>query len=182
MKSLLEPHNSKMASLTNVAGPIRNFPIDGSHLSLGDAVAAIILLEDGRYVLQRRDDCQGIWYPGHWGCFGGAIDEGETAEQALCRELREELSFTVREAQPFASFIFDLKSMGHESYQRIYYTLKMSLTEFDDSRLGEGSAIGVFDATEMLGELRLTPYDAFALFLHCNQARFATSSPGKCTD
>jgi 8-oxo-dGTP pyrophosphatase MutT (NUDIX family) len=162
------------------AGQLRYFPIDGTHLSFGDAVAAIIVLEDGRYVLQRRDDCEGIWYPGHWGCFGGAIDEGESAEQALRRELREELSFTVREAQPFASFNFDLKGMCHDSYQRIYYTLEMSVAEYNDSTLGEGSAIGIFNATEMLGELRLTPYDAFALFLHSNQARFEASSPIGC--
>ena len=42
-----------------------------SRLSVGDASAAIIILEDGRYLLQLRDDIELIWYPGHWGCFGG---------------------------------------------------------------------------------------------------------------
>ena len=45
-------------------------------LSVGDACAAIILLEDGRYLLQLRDDIESIWYPGHWGCFGGAVGLG----------------------------------------------------------------------------------------------------------
>ena len=35
----------------------------------GDAVAAIIVDEDGRYLMQLRDDIPRIFYPGHWGCF-----------------------------------------------------------------------------------------------------------------
>src|SRR5262249_32847766 len=48
-----------------------------------DAAAALIQLPDGRYLLQLRDARPDIFYPDHWGCFGGAIDPGETPESAL---------------------------------------------------------------------------------------------------
>ncbi len=54
-----------------------NFLTDNRPLRASDAVAAIITVEDGRYLMQRRDDIPGIFYPGHWGCFGGAVAAGE---------------------------------------------------------------------------------------------------------
>jgi 8-oxo-dGTP pyrophosphatase MutT (NUDIX family) len=54
------------------------------------AVAALLQLSDGRYVMQLRDSNPNIFYPDHWGCFGGAVDPGEAPAVALVRELREE--------------------------------------------------------------------------------------------
>src|SRR5262244_3716729 len=50
-----------------------NFLTDSHPLRGEDAVAAIITVEDGRYLMQLRDDKPRIFYPGHWGCFGGAV-------------------------------------------------------------------------------------------------------------
>ena len=60
-------------------------------LRASSAVAAIVVVDQDRYLMQLRDDIPGIWYPGHWGLFGGAIDTGEDEIAALRRELREEL-------------------------------------------------------------------------------------------
>jgi hypothetical protein len=51
----------------------KHFLTDESPLQTGDAVAAIIVVEDGRYLLQLRDDIPRIFYPGFWGCFGGGF-------------------------------------------------------------------------------------------------------------
>ena len=48
-----------------------------------DAVAALLVLEDGRYVMQLRDTLPQIFYPGHWGCFGGAVNPGEDTTHAI---------------------------------------------------------------------------------------------------
>src|SRR5262252_4231561 len=56
-----------------------NFLADSQPLRGEDAVAAIITVEDGRYLMQLRDDIPRIFYPGHWGCFGGAVSAGEDA-------------------------------------------------------------------------------------------------------
>jgi len=73
------------------------------------AVAALIQIVDGRYVLQLRDPKPEIFYPDHWGCFGGAIEPGERDEEALMRELREELGLSLadgaRRASPLSLMI-----------------------------------------------------------------------------
>ena len=48
------------------------------------------------YLLQLRDFKSSIIYPGHWGAFGGAMEEGESPETAICRELIEEIGYNQR--------------------------------------------------------------------------------------
>ncbi|MBU6354307.1 MAG: NUDIX hydrolase [Cyanobacteria bacterium REEB498] len=56
-------------------------------------VALAILERDGRWLMQLRDDVPGIVGPGCWGLFGGHLEPGETPEQALRRELLEEIGW-----------------------------------------------------------------------------------------
>jgi len=73
-------------------------------LAVGDAVAAMIQVEDGGYLMQHRDAVPEIWYADYWGCFGGAVQDGEDPLEALRRELYEELEHDFREATYFTSF------------------------------------------------------------------------------
>ena len=66
-----------------------NFLDSALPLKAADATAAIIIGSDGRYLLQQRDDKPDIFYPGHWGLFGGALESGETPAEGLARELRD---------------------------------------------------------------------------------------------
>ena len=54
-----------------------------------EAAAAVILRRDGSFLLGRRPE--GKPYAGYWEFPGGKIEPGETAAQALVRELHEEL-------------------------------------------------------------------------------------------
>ena len=56
-------------------------------------VALALLQRDGRWLMQLRDEIPTIVSPGCWGLFGGHLDPGETPEQALRRELLEEISW-----------------------------------------------------------------------------------------
>jgi len=141
----------------------------GPHLTGSDAVAAIILTDDGQYLLQHRDDIPEIWFPDHWGCFGGAVDAGEDPIAALKRELYEEIEFEPKEIAYFTRFDFDLAELGLEHYYRIYYVMPMTAQEQMRLVLHEGRAVEAFTGEDILHKLRVTPYDAFALFLH--QAR-----------
>jgi 8-oxo-dGTP diphosphatase len=60
-------------------------------------VALAMLRRQGRWLMQLRDDVPGIVAPGCWGLFGGHLDPGETPEQALRRELLEEISWQPQE-------------------------------------------------------------------------------------
>jgi 8-oxo-dGTP diphosphatase len=58
-------------------------------------VAIAILHQDNKFLMQLRDDIPGIFYPGHWGFFGGHIESGETPEEAVVREVMEEISYAM---------------------------------------------------------------------------------------
>lgn len=57
-------------------------------------VAAVIRGQDGRYLLARR--LPGAHLGGLWEFPGGGVEDGELPEEALVRELREELGVTIR--------------------------------------------------------------------------------------
>lgn len=57
-------------------------------------VGAIIQNSDGEYLLQLRDE-KPKSYPLHWSLFGGEIEKDETPEQAIKRELLEEINLAI---------------------------------------------------------------------------------------
>jgi len=152
-----------------------NFLTDNSPLRGGHAAAAIIVTEDHRYLLQLRDDIPRIYYPGHWGCFGGAIDDGETPLQALERELEEELEFSLAPdaGAEFTRIDFDLTHLGQGRYLRAYYEFTVSAERIKGFVLHEGAAMQVFTVQELFALPHITPYDSFALWLHVARQRFA---------
>jgi 8-oxo-dGTP pyrophosphatase MutT (NUDIX family) len=152
-----------------------NFLASRIRLQPGHSVAALLVLNDGRYIMQLRDDLPSIWYPGHWGLFGGGVDEGEEEVAALRRELREELEFELREARPFATINYDLQPIGLDCYFRRYYEVPVTITEWNRVVLHEGSDVRALTGDEALSLPRISPYDAFALFLHHNRNRLQGS-------
>jgi len=66
-----------------------------------DVVAAVIERPDGSFLLAQRP--AGKVYAGWWEFPGGKVEAGEAAEQALSRELREELGIDVRRAYPWVT-------------------------------------------------------------------------------
>ena len=58
-------------------------------------VVLVLLYDDeGKFLLQLRDSDPTIAYPGHWGGFGGSLEEGETATVGARREILEELNYS----------------------------------------------------------------------------------------
>lgn len=134
-----------------------------------DAVAALLTLDDGRYIMQLRDDIPGIFYPACWGCFGGAIEPDETPEVALQRELHEELEYEVGGARRFTRFDFDFAPQGYGVVTRIYFEVQVPRAAFDGFVLHEGAEFRAISGAELLTGLRVTPYDAFAVWMHMNR-------------
>jgi scyllo-inositol 2-dehydrogenase (NADP+) len=163
-------------SCRNATGaPADADPFLGSEHGLhpAPAVAALIELPDGRYLLQRRDPLPQIFYPDHWGCFGGAIECGEMPEEALRRELREELGvdFEPGSYRRFTESTFDYGFAGLGVVPRIYYAVQLGWDAFARLALGEGSDFAAFDGDTALCRLRMTPYDAYVLWLYHQRRR-----------
>jgi 8-oxo-dGTP diphosphatase len=64
-----------------------------------EVVAAVIERPDGTFLLAQRP--AGKVYAGYWEFPGGKVEPGEAAEQALARELHEELGIDVERAYPW---------------------------------------------------------------------------------
>ena len=89
--------------------PLAAFPTKRSVTTIGfsvsvptsivPVVAAVIFRSDGRFLLAQRP--QGKVYAGYWEFPGGKIEPGETAPEALARELHEELGIEVKRAYPW---------------------------------------------------------------------------------
>jgi 8-oxo-dGTP pyrophosphatase MutT (NUDIX family) len=148
-----------------------NFLTDTSELRCADAVAAIIIDDGGRYLMQLRDDVPRIFYPGHWGCFGGAVSHGEEPVAALKRELQEELEFAPNDCAKIFSLDFDLCALTGRKNYRHYYVANTTAAEVGRFALHEGAAMKLFTPTELFALANITPYDAFALWLHCARDR-----------
>jgi ribosomal protein S18 acetylase RimI-like enzyme len=56
-------------------------------------VSALLLTDDGKLVAQLRDDKPELPFPNCWSTLGGRVEEGETPDAALRRELIEEIEF-----------------------------------------------------------------------------------------
>ncbi|MFQ6539223.1 MULTISPECIES: NUDIX hydrolase [Aphanothece] len=82
-------------------------------------VALAVLERQERWLLQLRDDIPGIVAPGAWGLFGGHLDPGETAAQAVRRELLEEINWWAPSPLPFWFW--------HHNSQRIAHVFRASL-------------------------------------------------------
>ena len=69
-------------------------------------VAVGVLIDgSGRFLLTSRP--QGKVYAGYWEFPGGKLEASETVEQALRRELQEELGITIGPAQPWKIEVVD---------------------------------------------------------------------------
>lgn len=149
---------------------VRQLAGRGPALRPAPAAVAILLHEDGRYIMQLRDAKVEIFYPAHWGCFGGAIDPGEDAMAALHRELHEELEFHMHEATRFTQFEFDFSAHGLGKVTRAYYEVRVPDSAFKRFVLHEGQDVKAFSGADLLANHRVTPYDAFAIWMHAIRA------------
>ena len=135
------------------------------------AVALILVGEPPRYLMQLRDQKPGIFYPGHWGLFGGAIDPGEAPETTLQRELAEELRLVGVELKYFTEFEFDFGFCGYGRLIRRCYEVCLPENGLRRLVLGEGREMRAFTAAEILNGPRIAPYDALAVWLHASKER-----------
>jgi 8-oxo-dGTP diphosphatase len=70
-----------------------------------DVAVGVLIDAEGRFLLTSRPE--GKVYAGHWEFPGGKVEPGETVEQALRRELHEELGITIGAAQPWQVTLHD---------------------------------------------------------------------------
>jgi len=70
-----------------------------------DVAVGILLDAQGRFLLTSRPE--GKVYAGYWEFPGGKLEPGETVEQALRRELHEELGIAIDDVEPWKVELMD---------------------------------------------------------------------------
>lgn len=70
-----------------------------------DVAVGVLIDGEGRFLLTSRPE--GKVYAGYWEFPGGKLEAGETVEQALRRELHEEIGITIGPAQPWKVELVD---------------------------------------------------------------------------
>ncbi len=123
-----------------------------SRPAITTVVAAALVDRDGRVLIQKRPDHKPMG--GLWEFPGGKVDPGETPEQALIRELDEELDVSVWESC-LAPCVFSSHSAdGMNLVILLYLCRKWHKTP--QSRLGQPLA---WVRTSQLGEYDMPPAD-----------------------
>lgn len=110
-------------------------------------IAAIIFENDkGEILLYLRDNKPGIPFPGYWDLIGGHVEEGETPEEALVREVKEEINIDLKEYTFYKKF----ECLTGDAYENIkyIYTGKINLP-IEKITLLEGVRAQYFSSEEI---------------------------------
>jgi 8-oxo-dGTP pyrophosphatase MutT (NUDIX family) len=130
-----------------------------------DSVAALVFM-GRRYLLQHRENRQGVSYAGFWGLFGGACEPGESASEALRRELLEEISLEVVRYTPILTCTYELWFESRRT-RKTFFGIEVTQAEADGLVLGEGQGMAwcAFEEVMAMAD-RVVPYDLSVIALH----------------
>jgi 8-oxo-dGTP diphosphatase len=79
--------------------------LGGEDRKVVDVAVGVLFRSDGRFLLTSRPI--GKAYPGYWEFPGGKLEKSETVEQALKRELMEEIGIDIATAEPWRTEMVD---------------------------------------------------------------------------
>ena len=107
-------------------------------------IAKAVIHKNHEYLFQLRDNDASISYPNKWSFFGGEVDKGENFEEALKRELVEELHWCPNK---FFYLAKDTDKMTNCNIN--YYVVHCELPDHK-LVLGEGQAMKWFTIKEVM--------------------------------
>jgi mutator protein MutT len=116
-----------------------------------DSYVGIILVNPKKEVLLQLRDENVTLYPNHWTLPGGKVEKGETLEQAICREVEEELGVSLRDYSLFRKEV--LESTSDKIVERYVFWGNIN-TALEDFRIGEGIDLRYF-ALEGISVLKI---------------------------
>jgi 8-oxo-dGTP pyrophosphatase MutT (NUDIX family) len=146
---------------------LKNKYLFNGTLKPNNAICAIIKYKDN-FLIQKRDNKKNIFFPDHYGLFGGAIEKNETKLQALIRELYEEIGikFKKKNFKFLTSLVLDFRVIGHKKYTRWVYTINLNKKNLQHLSLGEGAKMVWVSKNKIYKQKKLIPYDKFAFWLY----------------
>jgi ADP-ribose pyrophosphatase YjhB (NUDIX family) len=120
----------------------------------------LLVVTNSGLLMHHRDDKPGIAHPDCWAGFGGAVEAGETVEEALRREVTEETVLVITDP------IFLTDSVDHEGDGRLV-SLFYIVGDYrpGDIELQEGAGVAIHRVAD-LSALKITPFVRRAIESH----------------
>lgn len=139
----------------NVVGKATRRECHSGSMLLHPVVHLHIFDSQGRLYLQRRSMNKDI-QPGKWDtAVGGHVDLGETIEEALRREVREELG--IAEFEPVHNFTYHFQSRIERELVYSYRTVYEGVIKVDPVEIDEGRYWAIDDILSNKGKGVFTP-------------------------
>jgi len=135
-------------------------------MTIGRGAGVILIANDGTILLQYRDK-DSRWNQDSWSEFGGQIEEGETPEEAVKRELKEELGIELADLKFFKKYELQRQK---EIYEQFVFTASLNCPlESLKKQQKEGKDLAFFNCEEiknlkMAGYTREILEDFFKFF------------------
>ncbi|MBI3036147.1 NUDIX hydrolase [Candidatus Woesearchaeota archaeon] len=117
---------------------------------------AVFVLKDGegRVLLQHKAKDSKV-LPGQWAFFGGGIDAGETPEQAVRREAKEELGIDLKRVKFFGRYVAPFEGGLWEQFVFVG-KLTYPLEKLKQQQT-EGRGLGLFSYAQ-LKKMKINPH------------------------
>ncbi len=130
-----------------------------------EVVVAVAFDKDGRFLMTSRPE--GKVYAGYWEFPGGKVEAGESLDEALTREMKEELGVQVTDCREVYSTVF--------TYPHAYWEFPGGKVEAGESldealtrEMKEELGVQVTDCREVYSTVFTYPHATVHLhFLHC---------------
>jgi|GEM_PF-536788 len=148
--SELKPYQTPRLNETGIEHLVRT--VDGEIIQkiineakedLKKNAVAIIVNNDNKILLLKRADDKEIWMPNKWALVGGAIEKGESPEQAVKREIQEETGLEIKDFVNSFSIQRNTDSVEH------LFACRYSGEPTDIKLNDENTNYGWYDTSEM---------------------------------
>ncbi len=107
----------------------------------GTSIIFVMLDDAPKFLLFLRDNKDDIPYPNCWDLLGGHVESGETPDECIAREMREEIGIDIGKPELFRKY---------EMNDRVEYTYwQMFSLDAGDIQLSEGQALRWFSENEV---------------------------------
>jgi 8-oxo-dGTP diphosphatase len=126
----------------------------------------ILVTEAQRYLMKRRDDVPWIAFPDQWSFFGGGLEPGESPEEALCRELHEELGWQPESFEFFTQSRLLLPFPEPVLEDITFFTVPIAEASISGLTLMEGAEMRLFRAAELQVMPNVIPQDLAVVLMH----------------
>lgn len=130
---------------------------------MNKAAKIILINKDNQLLMQLRDNIPTISHPNSWSFIGGGIEEGESPEEALKREIKEEIP-----GCDIKNIAFLDKLYTPDTKFKNYCFIGEINEAIDKIKFTEGQKLGYFSLNE-LKNLKMNP--ALKQFIYDNQKR-----------